>query len=94
MTPDPVAPLTAPLAPPILVIAGTHDLRTPPQWGRDMADSLESGVLLVSEHWGHTVTGDASACVDGIVRDYLVNLALPAEGTVCAAPAAAAAPTE
>jgi len=94
VTPDPVAPLTAPLAPPILVIAGTRDLRTPTQWGRDMADSLESGVLLVSEHWGHTVTGDGSECVDGVVRDYLVNLALPAEGTVCPTPTPAAAPTE
>jgi len=96
VTPDPVAPLTAPLAPPILVIAGAHDLRTPTQWGRDLADSLESGVLLVSEHWGHTVAGDGSECVDGLVRDYFVNLALPPDGTVCPAPATAtaAAPTE
>jgi pimeloyl-ACP methyl ester carboxylesterase len=93
-TPNPVAPLTAPFAPPLLVIAGTHDLRTPTQWGRDMADSLESGVLLVSEHWGHTIAGAGSECVDGILRDYFVNLALPAEGTVCPAPPLTASPSE
>jgi hypothetical protein len=46
------------------------------------------------EHWGHTVTGDGSECVDGIVRDYLVNLALPAEGAVYSVPPLPPAPTE
>ena len=88
---DPVAPLTAPGAPPILVIVGTHDARTPTHWGVDLANSLESGVLLTSEHWGHTVAGDGDVCVDGTVSRYLVHLALPAEGTICRAPAAALA---
>lgn len=93
---NPVPPLTAPSAPPVLVIAGAHDLRTPTRWGRDLAESLESGVLLVSEHWGHTIAGDGSECVDTIVRDYFVNLELPADGTVCPATwaAAPAAPVE
>jgi pimeloyl-ACP methyl ester carboxylesterase len=80
--PDPVATLTAPGAPPLLVIGGTHDLRTPPRWAKEMADSLENAVLLTSQHWGHTVVGD-SACVDAAVRDYFVDLVLPEASTVC-----------
>ena len=87
VTPDPVAPLTAPDAPPILVIGGTRDHRTAPEWAPAMAASLVSGVLLSSEHWGHGVVG-SSPCVDTAVRAYLLDLTLPAEGTVCADPAA------
>ena len=86
VAPDPVAPLTAPGAPPLLVVGGTHDRRTPPHWARALAGSLESGVLLTSEHWGHTIVGDGSPCVDEAVRSYLVDLELPAAGTVCPAP--------
>lgn len=38
---SPVAPLTAPGAPPLLVIAGTHDQRTPTRWGVELAESLD-----------------------------------------------------
>jgi pimeloyl-ACP methyl ester carboxylesterase len=86
VAPDPVAPLTAPDAPPILVIGGTRDHRTAPEWAPEMADSLASGVLLSSEHWGHGVVG-GSRCVDAAVRAYLLDLTLPAEGTVCPDPA-------
>lgn len=84
--PDPVAPLTAPGAPPLLVIGGTHDFRTPGKWALDMADSLENAVLLTSEHWGHTIVGDNSSCVNDAVRNYFVDLVLPAAGTVCPFP--------
>jgi pimeloyl-ACP methyl ester carboxylesterase len=86
VAPDPVAPLTAPDAPPLLVIGGTHDRRTPGHLAQELADSLESGVLLQSEHWGHTIVGSGSACVDDAVRNYFVDLVVPAAGTVCPMP--------
>jgi len=85
--PDPVAPLAARGAPPLLIVGGTHDARTPLAWARDLSASLENAVLLTSEHWGHTVVGDGSACVDEAVRHYFLDLALPASGTVCPPPA-------
>lgn len=85
VAPDPVAPLTAPGSPPLLVIGGVHDFRTPGRWARELSDSLQNASLVMSEHWGHTVVGDGSPCVDDIVRSYLLDLALPAEGTVCPA---------
>jgi hypothetical protein len=42
----------------------------------------------------HSVEQDGSGCVDGTVRDYLVNLTLPAEGSVCPAPATAPSPVD
>ncbi|WP_440899934.1 alpha/beta hydrolase, partial [Actinosynnema sp.] len=41
-------------------------------------------VLLTYEGWGHGVYG-RGACVDGAVDRYLVDLAVPREGTRCAA---------
>jgi hypothetical protein len=32
---------------------------------------------------GHTAYGEGSACVDTIVNDYLIDLAVPRSGTVC-----------
>lgn len=87
VTADPVAPLTAPGAPPILVVGGTRDIRTPFEWAVEMAGSLESGVLLTSEHWGHAVVGDGSPCVDDAVRAYFLDQTLPQDGTVCPASA-------
>jgi pimeloyl-ACP methyl ester carboxylesterase len=80
---DPVPLLTAPGAPPILVVGGTRDQRTPYEWSVELAESLQSGVLLTSEHWGHCIVGNGTACVDGIVSAYLTNLELPEDGTVC-----------
>jgi TAP-like protein len=40
-------------------------------------------VLLGWNGDGHTAYGEGSACVDAIVNDYLINLAVPRSGTVC-----------
>ena len=70
-------------APPILVIGTLRDPATPYRWARALAGDLSSGVLLSWNGDGHTAYGEGSACVDAIVNDYLINLAVPRGGTVC-----------
>ena len=48
-----------------------------------LAGDLSSGVLLGWNGDGHTAFGEGSACVDTIVNDYLISLAVPHNGTVC-----------
>jgi pimeloyl-ACP methyl ester carboxylesterase len=70
-------------APPILVLGTLHDPATPYRWAQALAGDLSSGVLLGWNSVGHTAYGEGSACVDTIVNDYLVHLAIPHSGTVC-----------
>ncbi len=69
-------------APPILVIGSTGDPATPYEWAVELADFLDSGVLLSVDAEGHTayLTID---CVTPVVEAYLVNLDVPADGTTC-----------
>lgn len=75
-------PVTAPGAPPILVVGTTNDPATPFGWAQNVANTLDQGVLLTREGTGH-VAILSSSCVRGAVETYLVNLAPPAPGTVC-----------
>jgi pimeloyl-ACP methyl ester carboxylesterase len=75
-------PLTADGAPPILLVGGTDDPATPYAWARAVNQQLAGSVLLTRKGNGHT-SYDASACVHAAVDDYLINLKLPAAGTVC-----------
>lgn len=75
--------ITAAGAPPILVVGTLRDPATPYRWARAMAGDLVSGVLLGWNGDGHTAYGEGSACVDAIVNDYLIDLAVPRSGTVC-----------
>jgi pimeloyl-ACP methyl ester carboxylesterase len=70
-------------APPILVVGTLRDPATPYRWAQALAGDLSSGVLLGWNGDGHTAYGEGSACVDTIVNDYLINLAVPRSGTVC-----------
>jgi pimeloyl-ACP methyl ester carboxylesterase len=70
-------PFSIPDAPPILVIATTGDPATPYEWGVQLADELETAVLLSVEGDGHTAFGGGNRCVDDLVVEYLVNLELP-----------------
>ena len=79
---DPVAP-TAKGAPPIVVIGTTGDPATPYSWAQKLAGELSSGVLLTRTGEGHTAYGK-SDCIDGLVDAYLLTLAVPKTGTVCA----------
>ena len=70
-------------APPILVVGTLRDPATPYRWAQAMAGDLASGVLLGWNGDGHTAYGEGSPCIDTIVNDYLIDLAVPRSGTVC-----------
>lgn len=79
----PLAAVTAPGTPPILVVSTTNDPATPYEAGVRTAERLASGVLLTHRGEGHTVVGGGDACVDDAVARYLVDLHPPADGTTC-----------
>ena len=81
--PDPLGPVSAPGAPPILVVSTTGDPATPHENGVRVAARLERGVLLTNEGDGHTVTFQGSPCVDAVVVAYLSDLAVPSDGVRC-----------
>ena len=80
---EPMPAVTAPDAPPILVVSTTNDPATPYEAGVRTAERLASGVLLTYEGDGHTVVGNGVACVDDIATAYLVDLDVPDDGTTC-----------
>jgi pimeloyl-ACP methyl ester carboxylesterase len=75
-------PLTADGAPPILLVGGTDDPATPYAWAQSVNRQLAGSVLLTRNGNGHT-SYDASACAHSAIDQYLINLTLPAAGTVC-----------
>ena len=75
-------PLTADGAPPILLVGGTDDPATPYAWAQSVNRQLAGSVLLTRNGNGHT-SYDASTCAHSAIDDYLINLTLPAAGTVC-----------
>jgi pimeloyl-ACP methyl ester carboxylesterase len=82
----PVAPagrLTAPGAPPILVVGTTRDPATPLAQARALAAALGRGRLLVAAGEQHTSFNNGNDCVDGIVTSYLVERKVPRAGTRC-----------
>ena len=85
--PVPPVPLTtggrAAGTPPVLVVGDLHDPATPYPWARALAADLASGVLLGWDGEGHTSYMQGSSCVDDYVDAYLINLKVPASGTVC-----------
>ncbi len=81
--PVPLETTTAPGAPPILVISTTGDPATPYQAGVNVAETLESGILITNEGDGHTVVADGKPCIDGLVVAYLVDDTVPEDGVVC-----------
>jgi pimeloyl-ACP methyl ester carboxylesterase len=81
--PSPPAVPSGEGAPPILVIGNTGDPATPLKWAVALSEQLESAVLLTNDAEGHTAYIQFNNCVDGIVNAYLVDLAVPPEGTTC-----------
>lgn len=76
-------PVKADGAPPILVVSNTNDPATPHAWAASLADQLSSGVLMTREGNGHIAFLRGTTCIDSAVIDYLVNLTVPQDGTVC-----------
>jgi pimeloyl-ACP methyl ester carboxylesterase len=81
--PQPLTPVTATGAPPIVVISTTGDPATPYQGGVTVAETLASGVLVTNEGDGHTVVADGKPCIDDLVKAYLVDDQVPKDGTTC-----------
>ena len=70
-------------APPILVVGNLRDPATPYRWAQALSRDLSSGVLLGWDGNGHTAYMMGSSCVDNVVNNYLISLAVPRSGTVC-----------
>jgi pimeloyl-ACP methyl ester carboxylesterase len=75
-------PIRAPGAPTILVVGSTGDPATPYAWAQAVASMLDHAVLLTRSGFGHTAYFSSSCIVNDVDR-YLVDLALPAKGTIC-----------
>jgi len=75
-------PVTAPGAPPILVIGTTGDAATPYEQAVRVADTLQNGRLLTFEGNGHTTFG-SSECTEEAGAAYFLDLTLPPDGTTC-----------
>ena len=78
--------VSAPGAPPILLVANTGDPATPYEGARKMAEELGKGVgiQLTWKGEGHGAYASGSRCVDRAVNAYLLDGRVPKDGTVCA----------
>jgi pimeloyl-ACP methyl ester carboxylesterase len=66
-----------------LVVATTGDPLTPPAFGRGLVEQLDRSVMLLRRGHGHTAYTAGNECVDRAVDRYLLEGALPRQGTVC-----------
>lgn len=81
--PEPLPAVTAPGAPPILIVSTTADPATPYEAAVSLAERLQSGVLLTYDGDGHGVVGQGVSCIDDAVVAYLVDLHPPEDGSTC-----------
>lgn len=79
----PAGPVLAPGAPPILVLGTTNDPATPYEWSVNLANELESGVLLTRVGDGHTAHGSGNSCIDKAIDKFLATGTTPKDGTKC-----------
>ncbi|GAA3375248.1 alpha/beta fold hydrolase [Streptomyces sannanensis] len=80
-TPD----VSAPGAPPIVVVGTTGDPATPYGGALKLAEELGKGVgrVVTYEGEGHAAYNSGNKCVKTAVDAYLLNGKVPAEGTTC-----------
>ena len=76
------APVTAPGAPPIVLVGSTGDPATPHAWAQDVARQLPSAVLVTRVGEGHTGYL-VSACARDAVDAYLLYRTVPRAGLRC-----------
>jgi pimeloyl-ACP methyl ester carboxylesterase len=69
---------------PILVVGNTGDPVTPLPGAEDMAEQLDSGVLLIWQGDGHTAYPKTD-CITAAVNAYLIDLTPPNDGLTCPA---------
>ncbi|MEU6364377.1 alpha/beta hydrolase [Streptomyces sp. NPDC046931] len=77
--------VSAPGAPPIIVIGNTGDPATPYEGARRMVQALGPGVgvEMTYKGQGHGSYDSKNKCVQTAVNNYLLNGRVPAAGTVC-----------
>jgi pimeloyl-ACP methyl ester carboxylesterase len=75
--------VTAPGAPPIVVIGTTRDPATPYVWSKALAKQLSSGVLVTYDHNGHTAYDQGDGCIVQAVNLYLERVKVPRDGLRC-----------
>ena len=75
--------VTAPGAPPIVVIGTTRDPATPYVWAQALAQQLSSGVLVTFNSDGHTAYEHGNSCIVGAVNAYLNSVRVPPKGLRC-----------
>ena len=69
---------------PILVVGNTGDPVTPIAGAEDLAEQLDSGVLLIWQGNGHTAYPKTD-CITTAVNAYLIDLTPPNDGLTCPA---------
>lgn len=77
-----VAAPRLPGTPPVLVLSVDGDPLTPPAGTRRMAEALAAGILVNWQGNGHSAF-PRTTCVTTAVQGFLVDGALPRNGTVC-----------
>jgi pimeloyl-ACP methyl ester carboxylesterase len=77
-----VGPITVQGAPPILLVGGTGDPSTPYAEAEAVSKRLAGSVLLTRVGNGH-ISYSKSACAKQAIDAYLIDLTVPASGTVC-----------
>ncbi len=77
------APVSAPGAPPIVVIGSSGDPATPYHWSVALSRQLSSAILITRRGEGHTGYA-ASTCVEKAANAYLMDLTVPKAGLACA----------
>ena len=75
--------ITAPYAPPIVVVGTTGDPATPYENAVNLARSLARGVLVTYEGEGHTAVGGGVRCIDNAIEAFLVDGIVPEDGLTC-----------
>lgn len=83
VAPNPVDPLSAPDAPPMLLIGGEHDILTPYPFAEELHDALAGSVLVTSAHYGHGAVLVGLPCIDAMLERFYTTLELPADGASC-----------
>ncbi|MGK2875004.1 MAG: alpha/beta hydrolase [Nocardioides sp.] len=75
--------IDAPAAAPIVVIGTTRDPATPYEWAVQLADALDSGVLISRDGDGHTGYNKDNSCVDEAVDSFYLDGTVPDDGLTC-----------
>jgi pimeloyl-ACP methyl ester carboxylesterase len=78
------APISAPGAPPIVVVGTTGDPATPIAWADGLARQLDASLITV-DGTTHTSSLDGNPCLDGAMTAYLIRLQPPEAGLRCGA---------